>query len=181
MFRTARRTRRLALIGVAPLLVGGLMAGQFSSPASSAVALPATVTSGLAAASQLPRPGHIVPFSGFPTDYSKLPDVSWVIPNLCNDMHNCDVATGDSWLQQNLAGYASWAQANNSLLIITFDEDDHSMNNQIPTIFYGGDAVPGDYSENITHYSVLRTIESMYGLSHLKLAKQANTISDVWK
>lgn len=53
------------------------------------------------------------PFSAFPTrDLAALPTVSWVIPNLCHDMHNdgCDVATGDAWLRDHLGGYAQWAR-----------------------------------------------------------------------
>ena len=120
------------------------------------------------------------PFTSFPSDYTQLPDVSWVIPNLCSDMHDCSVATGDTWLKNNLGAYASWALNHNSLLIVTFDEDDSSGPNQIATIFYGGNVVPGTYSEHITHYSVLRTMEDMYGLSHLLQAKKAKSITDIW-
>jgi hypothetical protein len=45
------------------------------------------------------------------------------------------------------------------LLIITWDEDDGSAGNRIPTIFVGQQVRPGRYSRHITHYSVLRTIE----------------------
>jgi phosphatidylinositol-3-phosphatase len=121
------------------------------------------------------------PFTSFPKDYTELPDVSWVIPNLCSDMHDCSVATGDAWLRDNLGGYAAWAMENNSLLIVTFDEDDHNENNQIATIFYGEQVAPGTYDQRITHYSVLRTMEDMYGVPHLLKAKQAKTIKDIWK
>jgi len=70
---------------------------------------------------------------------------------------------------------------NNSLLIITWDEDDGSEGNQIPTIFYGASVKPGQYSEKITHYNVLRTIEQMYKLKHLGSAASAKPIKDVWK
>ena len=64
----------------------------------------------------------------FPSDYTKLPTVAFVIPNLNHDMHNGDpvhsIRAGDTWLQQNLDGYYQWAKKNNSLLIVTFDEND---------------------------------------------------------
>ena len=45
------------------------------------------------------------PLSSFPAgDYRRLPDVSFVIPNLCDDMHDCPVATGDTWLRGTSAG-----------------------------------------------------------------------------
>lgn len=121
------------------------------------------------------------PYTAFPTDYSTLPDVSWVIPNLCDDMHDCSIATGDTWLKANLGAYAKWAKKNNSLLIVTFDEDDSLGDNQIATIFYGAKVVTGSYDEHITHYTVLRTIEAMYGLKALGGAKQVQPITDIWK
>src|SRR5262249_9073419 len=78
-----------------------------------------------------------MPFSSFPSDYSQLPTVSIVVPNQNNDMHDGSIADGDAWLQSNLDSYAQWAQAHNSLLIVTWDEDDYSQSNQIPTIFVG--------------------------------------------
>ncbi|MGZ4030923.1 MAG: alkaline phosphatase family protein, partial [Tumebacillaceae bacterium] len=51
-----------------------------------------------------------LPMSAFPTDYSKLPTVSFVIPNLDNDMHDGSRDTADAWLQQHLDTYAKWAQ-----------------------------------------------------------------------
>jgi len=110
-----------------------------------------------------------------------LPTVAFVIPNLLDDMHDGTIQQGDSWLQTNLAAYVTWAQSNNSLLIIQFDEDDGSQNNQIPTIFVGGMVKPGQYSEKINHYNILRTIEDMYTLPRLAKAKKAKPISDVWK
>ena len=82
-----------------------------------------------------------LPFSAFPapSNYAGLPTVSMVIPNLDNDMHDGSIAQGDQWLYQNLSQYAAWAKANNSLLILTWDEDDNTPRNQIPTVFYGGE------------------------------------------
>ena len=121
------------------------------------------------------------PYTSFPSDYSTLPDVSWVIPNLCDDMHDCSVATGDTWLKANLSAYATWAKKNNSLLIVTFDEDDSAGPNQIATIFYGQGVKPGKYSEHITHYTVLRTMEAMFGEPALGGAKSVKPITDIWK
>jgi hypothetical protein len=120
------------------------------------------------------------PYSAFPTDFTKLPTVSYVIPNMCNDMHDCSVATGDGWVERNLKGYGDWAKTHNSLLVIDFDEDDFTPANRIPTVFYGQPVKAGDYPEKITHYSVLRTIEDMYGLPYLGAAASASSITDVW-
>lgn len=119
-------------------------------------------------------------FSAFPTDYNTLPTVSFVIPNLDDDMHDGTIAQGDSWLQNNLSNYATWAQQNNSLLVVTWDEDDYTESNQIPTIFVGAHVQPGQYSETINHYNVLATLEQAYGLPLAGQSSTAAPITDIW-
>jgi len=121
------------------------------------------------------------PFTAFLSDFTQLPAVSYVIPDLCNYMHDCSVSTGDTWLRDNIGAYADWATTHNSLLVVDFDEDDFTAENRIPTVFYGQPVKAGAYSERIDHYSVLRTLEDMYGLSHLGAADDAATITDCWQ
>ena len=126
-------------------------------------------------------------FEKFPSDFSKLPTVAFVIPNLVNDMHDPGrhpekaVTNGDAWLKKNIDPYYQWAKKHNSLLIVTFDECDNptdyvgwtdpsskyaDIQNRIPTIFAGAHVTHGDYEEGtgVTHVNILRTIEAMYGL-----------------
>ncbi len=121
-----------------------------------------------------------VPFSRFPSDYTTLPTVSFVIPDLCHDMHNCSLATGGAWLKKQLGGYATWARTHNALLVVTFDEDDHDAGNNIYTVLVGEHVVPGEYAQRVDHYSVLRTIEDLYGLAPLRRAADATPISGIW-
>ncbi len=121
------------------------------------------------------------PFISFPSDYSTLPTVSFVIPNQQDDMHSGSIQTADSWLQSQLGGYAQWALTHNSLLILTWDEDDSGSGNHIATIFVGSAVKPGQYSESINHYTVLRTVEAMYGLSPINNSATVNPITDVWQ
>jgi acid phosphatase len=132
-------------------------------------------------------PSLSLPMDQFPTDFTKLPTVAFVIPDMDYDMHNIGqpgdaaaIQRGDKWLKDNLQAYAQWAQKHNSLLLITFDEDDYSSKNRIPTIFTGANIKPGKYDEQINHYNVLHTIEAMY---HLPVADttKATVITDVWK
>jgi acid phosphatase len=121
-----------------------------------------------------------LPFSAFPTDYASLPTVSFVIPNLANDMHDGSISQGDSWLRTHLDGYVQWAMTHRSLLVVTWDEDDLSQANQVPTIIVGAQVKPGRYAERITHYSVLRTLETAYGLPPVGAAASATAITDCW-
>jgi phosphatidylinositol-3-phosphatase len=128
-----------------------------------------------------------LPMTGFPQNYDELPTVAFVIPDQDHDMHNIGdpgdsaaIHRGDQWLQDNLGAYAAWAKTHNSLLIVTFDEDDFTTGNRIATIFYGATVKPGKYGERINHYSVLHTLEAMYGLP-VADSTGAAEIKDVWK
>lgn len=119
------------------------------------------------------------PMTSFPSDYALLPTVSFVIPNLVHDMHDGSVAQADGWLRQHLSGYASWAQAHNSLLIVTADEDDRSSDNRIPAVISGSGVKVGQYGQRYTLYSLLRLIEDIYRLPRIANSANAAPISGV--
>ncbi|MET9380866.1 alkaline phosphatase family protein [Streptomyces sp. NPDC002928] len=121
-------------------------------------------------------------FAQFPTDYTTLPDVSFVVPNLCSDMHDCSVSTGDTWLKNNLSAYATWAKTHNSLLVVTFDEDNRLAGNRIPTVLYGQPVTAGSSSSTTyNHYNLLRTLEDSQSLStHAGNAASATDITGIW-
>ncbi len=127
-------------------------------------------------------------FASFPSTaatYAQLPTVSFVVPNLQDDMHDGSIQQGDTWLQQHLDGYAQWAKTHNSLLIVTSDEEDttngvESNPNQIMTFFVGEHVQVGSSALNINHYSVLRTLEDMYGLAPANNAASATAITGIW-
>lgn len=121
-----------------------------------------------------------LPFTSFPTNFSTLPTLSFVVPNLLDDMHDGTIQQGDTWLQQHIDPYVQWAKTNNSLLIVTWDEDDSTQNNQVPTIFVGPMVKTGQYSELINHYNVLRTMEDMYGLPYANNSASVTSITDCW-
>src|SRR5947209_372176 len=123
------------------------------------------------------------PYGAFPTDFTKLPTVSWVVPNQCNDMHNvprCSVSRGDTWAKDHLDAYAQWAKTHNSLLIVTWDEDDNTPTNHIATFFVGARINPANYSERIDHFTVLRTLEAMYGLPVVGATAHRSPLTDVF-
>jgi len=120
------------------------------------------------------------PATAMPSDYAELPTVSFLVPDLCDDMHDCKVGDGDTWARTHLDPYARWAQQHNSVLIVTFDEDNHSDGNRILTLFCGARSTPGRYAQPITHYDVLATIEGWYGLAPLGHAAAASAVPHAW-
>jgi len=130
------------------------------------------------------------PWTAFPTNYSTLPTVSFVVPNMTNDMHDytcaslpCpeSIALGDTWMYNNLDSLKKWSLANNTLYIIVYDEDDDYHGNNIPVIFYGPMVKGGTYSENVNLYNLLRTIEDIYGTTHAGNAATASPLTDCWR
>ena len=121
-------------------------------------------------------------FARFPSGsaYASLPTVSFVDPNLLDDMHDGTIAAGDSWLKKNMGSYVTWAASHNSLLIVTWDENDGSPGNKIATIFVGAHVKSGTYGERVTHYRVLRTLEQAYGLKPLGSSASTTPITDVF-
>ena len=127
------------------------------------------------------------PFTSFPTNFSTLPGVSFVVPNQCSDGHNIcaplnnSVKQFDTWVQTKLDTYKQWCINNNSLLIVTYDEDDFTSTNKIATVFYGANVAVGTYSQTINHYNVLRTIEEAGRLTtHAGAAASATPIGYCW-
>ncbi|MBV9593936.1 MAG: acid phosphatase [Actinobacteria bacterium] len=121
------------------------------------------------------------PMTAFPTDFAQLPAVAFVIPNLNDDMHDGTVAQADTWLRQHLSGYADWALTHDSLLIVTWDEDEGSENNHIPTVLSGASLIPGTDSQPSTHYTLLRLIEDSLGLPNLGNAAAAAPLVGTWQ
>ncbi|CAN5510481.1 hypothetical protein BH11BAC1_BH11BAC1_25360 [soil metagenome] len=121
------------------------------------------------------------PFTNFPTDFNLLPTVSYIVPDQANDMHNGTITAGDTWVANNLDAYVQWAKMNNSLFILTFDEDNSAYNNHIATIFCGPMVNPGQYSKFMNHYSLLRTIEDMYALKHAGRSVDVASVKECWK
>jgi acid phosphatase len=127
------------------------------------------------------------PMTAFPGDFDKLPDVAFVIPNMDNDMHNIGdpgdsaaVRRGDDWFKANLEKYIIWARDHNSLLILTFDEDQFTAKNHMLTLIAGAGVIPGKYGERIDHYTLLHTIEGIYDIPMLDSSGE-KPITYIWK
>jgi phosphatidylinositol-3-phosphatase len=126
-------------------------------------------------------PAANAPLSALPANYAALPTVAVVIPDMCHDMHDCPVATGDTWARSNLAGYEQWSRTHNSLMVVTFDEDDGRSQNHIATMLVGPMVRAGNVDGRTDHYTLLRTIEDMYGLPALGQAAHTAPLTGIWQ
>ena len=132
------------------------------------------------------RCNKVVPFSELAGDLaqtSTTPNYIWITPNMCNDMHDCSVSKGDSWLNNNLPtifNSPAWT-TENSLLLITWDEGS-SDSDQVATLVMAPSVIPGFMSSvSYDHFSLLRTVEDAWGLPPLT-AQDGNAVAmtDFW-
>ncbi|HTB31397.1 MAG TPA: T9SS type A sorting domain-containing protein, partial [Bacteroidia bacterium] len=121
-------------------------------------------------------------------NYASLPTLTWVIPNSINDMHDGNESSalpaGDSWFKANMMPLVRWCAnpANNSVLFVTWDEDDNSEGNKVVMMACSGLIVGGTYNTRLNHYSWLKTIEDMYGATECSNAATAVDFpASMWK
>ncbi len=107
----------------------------------------------------------------------------WLTPNLCNDMHDCNTTTGDNYLKnlvpQILATSAFTSKR--SALFIVFDEGTALFPSDYVYATWAGPVVNNAFksSNQYTHYSFLRTVESNWGLPPLQTTDgKATTMSE---
>lgn len=104
---------------------------------------------------------------------------SLVVPNICNDMHSCPGPTGDRWLARYVPSVLSSAlyRADRLALFITFDENDTQSTNRVPTWVVAPTVPRGlRVSAAFSHYSLLRTTETLLGLGLLGAARTARSM-----
>lgn len=173
----------------APNLASELLAAKLTFAAYSE-SLPSAGFLGCAAGTYARKHAPWVHFSNVPQrlhrpfsdlrSYDGLPTVTFIVPNVDDDMHDGSVAMGDAWARQHLDALVRWAESHDSLVVFTWDEGFGRVN-AIPTFFVGPMVRAGTYSEPVDHYRLLRTIEEMYGLRPTGRAASVAPIANCWK
>jgi hypothetical protein len=118
----------------------------------------------------------------------KLPDLSFLIPNLDNDGHNKPLKFADEWLVREILPVIEdpWFRQN-VVLVVTFDEDGSRfpylrMSNHVYTAFWGNHILHTTRSEPYNHYSLLKTLEAVFNVEPMmKNDRDANVIRGIWK
>ena len=107
---------------------------------------------------------HRVSFGVLKADLAagRLPPFALVVPDLCHDMHDCSVATGDRFLKA-LVPKLLRGLGPRGYLVLTFDESNATA--PIATVVAGpGARRNARESARVDHYGVLATIEDTFGL-----------------
>jgi len=105
----------------------------------------------------------------------KLPVTGELTPNLCNDAHDCSLATFDSWLGSWIPVLMAGPDYTSGKLtiIITFDENDGSAGNDVPFVVINPALSAVTVTGNFDHYSLTRWLDDNAGVSLLRNAASA--------
>jgi phosphatidylinositol-3-phosphatase len=112
---------------------------------------------------------------------SRLPAFSFVVPDLCHDMHDCSVRTGDGWLAHFIRPFLTLKR---TVVFVVFDEGttDSGGGGEVPLIAAGTSvrrhARTGQAAD---HYSLLRTIEDALGVPPLGNAARTAPLTGIWQ
>jgi hypothetical protein len=137
-------------------------------------------------ASARTRRDRVVPFGQLARDLAtrRLPDFSLVVPNLCDDMHDCSVSTGDGWLRKHVVPLLGSPELRGGVVFVVFDEgtSDAGGGGHVEALALGPTVRHGTRFRKATnHYGLLRTIEDAWRLPRLGLSLTATPIGGIWR
>jgi phospholipase C len=133
---------------------------------------------------------RVVPLTQLSADIEAdaVPEFVWITPDMCSDTHDCPIRTGDDWLKlwvPKILATEAWQE--DGVLFITYDEGTslegcctYAAGGRIATLVISPLGKPG-YVSNVPydHYSLLRTIETAWGLPLLgKAACDCSAVMD---
>jgi phosphatidylinositol-3-phosphatase len=126
---------------------------------------------------------HVVPLTSLRRDLRAggLPDFSFVVPNMCNSMHDCSVATGDAWLRAHIPPLLALPR---TAVFVVFDEGASNARGggHVAALVLGTAVRGGSRFTAVTgHYGLLRTIEQAWGLPLLGRSAGATPITGIWR
>lgn len=108
-----------------------------------------------------------------------LPNVGMVVPNLCNDAHDCSLGTADTWFKgwmTKIFDGPDW-KSGHLAVVLTADEDDKSGNNTVLTVVIHPSQRAKVVTSPLTHYSLTRLYEEVAGTPYLSQAVSAPSMA----
>jgi phosphatidylinositol-3-phosphatase len=131
---------------------------------------------------------HHRPYAALATDLATgdIANYVFVTPDLCHDMHDaCDDGlsrheSGDKWLAGNLPAILAFAERTDGVVFLVWDEGSVT-DGMLPFLALGPSVKVGTTSTGtVSHRSLLRTVETMFGVPILPSVADANDLSDLF-
>ncbi|MEA2662954.1 MAG: phosphatidylinositol-3-phosphatase [Chloroflexota bacterium] len=124
-------------------------------------------------------PPNVVSFASLATDLGTgLAPFTWITPDLCHDGHDCGATAADAWLRTivpQVTASPGWQP--NGVLILVWDEGSASRPDEAPLVVVTARGRAGTVETSADAYSVLATIEELYGLTKLGSASDARSFT----
>lgn len=112
----------------------------------------------------------------------RLPNAGMVIPDLCNDAHDCELSVADRWLRTQIGMAMSgpdW-RAGHLAIVVTADEDDHQQNNLVLTVVAHPSMHGAVVTTPLTHYSLARLYSEVLAAKPLGEAAAAPSMASAF-
>jgi len=124
-------------------------------------------------------PPNVVPLDALDADLAGVtPRFVFIKPGLCNDGHDCSLDVAGAWLETTVARILqSDAWRSGAVMFIVWEEGDGGDNNLVPLIIITKEAAPRRIESRYDHYSLLATIQDLYGLPRLGAAATAQPLT----
>lgn len=109
----------------------------------------------------------------------RLPNAGMVVPDLCNDAHNCDLSVADTWLRNQIGMVMAgpdW-RSGHLAIVVTADEDDHRQDNLVLTAVAHPSIHGAVVTTPLTHYSLARLYSEVLGAEPLGEARSAPSMA----
>ena len=109
----------------------------------------------------------------------RLPDIGFLVPNLCHDAHDCSLGTADSWLRDWLSVLRSgpdWTSGRLAI-VVTFDENEGGSPNTVLTAVLSPGLQQVVTTAPLSHYSLVRFLDETIGAPELRGAAGAASLA----
>jgi len=123
-------------------------------------------------------PSNVVPFESLDADLAgTTPSFVWITPGLCHDGHDCALSVAGEWLDGLVTRIVSSdAWRSRGTLFIVWDEGDGADPDVVPLIVLTQERTAVQTETRYDHYSLLATIEDLFGLPRLGAAATAQPL-----
>ena len=103
----------------------------------------------------------------------QLPNLSFVIPDICNDGHDCPAGTADDWLRTWLPIVEQGRdfQSGQLAVVVTWDEDDGTDGNRIPLAVLHRSLQGASVSTALDHHALSASLSWLAGAPALRDAQ----------
>jgi acid phosphatase len=108
----------------------------------------------------------------------RLPQVGMVIPDVCNDAHDCSLSQADTWLEQQVGLVLGGPDFTSGRLavVVTADEDDYHHGNRVLTVIAHRSLHHQVVRTRLSHWSLSRAYAAVAGVSPLGHARRTTPL-----